>query len=144
MRPITSDGLSDISLPYSAPGSHLVNESAVRDRRDRDSTISVTDDDAVTSDGESLRGVPQSQASSLATSMLRKNPGSQESLRLSQNAEQSSNLLQTKLFGNVTKPGVGRSTRKRKANSSADAIAAKKAKLAEGVGLGIGAWSPRS
>ena len=138
-RPFTADGF----LPLSAPGSQLVNESAERERYDRDSTISVSDDEAI-SDGEDLRGVPQSQASSLATNMLRKHPGSQESLRLSQNATQSSSVLQTKIFGPVKKPGASRSTRKRVADTGDNDIASKKAKLAEGVGLGIGSWSPRS
>jgi hypothetical protein len=137
-RPVTSDGFADPRLSYSAPGSRLVNQSAERERHDRDSTISVSDDD----DAVSEIDFQPSQASSLATSMLRKNPGSQESLRLSQTAEQTSNLLQTKLFGAVKKPGVDRRGRKRQASNADGDIASKKAKLAEGVGLGIGAWSP--
>jgi hypothetical protein len=136
-RPVTSDGFTDPRLTYSAPGSQLVIESAERERYDRDSTISVSDDDEAVSEAE----LPQSQASSLATSMLRKNPGSQESLRLSQTAEQTSNLLQTKLFGTIKKPGVNR---KRQASNGESDILSKKAKLAEGVGLGIGAWSPKA
>ena len=138
LRPVTSDGLPDPLLAYTAPGSQLMTESAERVRHDRDSTISVSDDDEAMSDGD----VGQSQASSLATSMLRKNPGSQESLRLSQSAEQSSNLLQTKLFGHVKKPGVRRNTRKRQTSTGDGHITAKKARYTEGVGLGIGAWSP--
>jgi hypothetical protein len=118
-----------------------VTESAERDRHDRDSTISVSD----AGDNPSDDDVPQSQASSLATDMLRKNPASQESLRLSNSAERSSNLLQTKLFGNVTKPSGDRypqSSLKRRgsANDNND-IKAKKARLHEGVGLGINSWN---
>jgi len=139
-RPLTSDGFADPSLPFSAPGSQLVNESAERERHDRDSTISISDaEDDVSGDDD---GIPQSQASSLATDMLRKNPGSQESLRLSQGAERSSNLLQTKLFGSVKKHGVDRSRQGKRRGSFQDAdIQAKKAKLNEGVGLGIESWS---
>ena len=135
-RPATSDG-----YPYSAPGSQLVNESAERERHDRDSTISISDDE----DNLSMDDIPHSQASSLATQMLRKNPGSQESLRLSQSAEQSSNLLQTKLLGKAKKPGADRSRgSKRQASSGEAESPAKKAKLSEGVGLGIGTWAAKA
>ena len=131
-RPATSDG-----YPYSAPGSQLINESAERERHDRDSTISVSDDE----DNLSMDDIPHSQASSLATQMLRKNPGSQESLRMSQSAEHSSSLLQTKLLGKAKKAGVNRSrASKRQASSGEAESPAKKAKLGEGVGLGIGTW----
>ena len=133
-RPVTSEGFLDAHYPMSAPGSQLVNESAERERYDRDSTISISDDEEAISDNDII----QSQASSLATDMLRKNPASQESLRLSQSAERSSNLLQTKLFGNVKKPGV--SSKRRGSFNDAD-MKAKKAKLQEGVGLGIEAWN---
>ena len=127
-RPVTADSFADIKYPMSAPGPHF-RESAERQRGERDSTISVSDDE-----GSDLGDdVHESQASSLATDMLRKNPGSQESLRLSQGAERSSNLLQTKLFGNAKKP-----TSKRRNSFGEDAaMQAKKAKLAGGVGLGI-------
>lgn len=132
-RPVTSDG-----YPYSVPGSQLVNQSAERERHDRDSTISVSDDE----DNLSCEDIPHSQASSLATQMLRKNPGSQESLRLSQNAEQTSSLLQTKLLGKAKKAGVERSrASKRQASSGKAESPAKRAKLSEGVGLGIGTWN---
>jgi hypothetical protein len=134
-RHVTSDG-----YPYSAPGSQLVNESAERERHDRDSTISVSDDE----DNISFDDVPHSQASSLATQMLRKNPGSQESLRMSQTAEQTSNLLQTKLLGKAKKAGVERSRASKRQVSSGEAESpAKKAKLSEGVGLGIGSWNAK-
>ena len=133
-RPVTSDGFGDTRYPLSAPGSQLVNESAERERHDRDSTISISDAEDNGSDDD----IPQSQASSLATDMLRKNPASQESLRLSQGAERSSNVLQSKLFGNVKKPGVENSRPGKRRGIFGDAdMTAKKAKLHEGVGLGI-------
>ena len=123
---------------YSAPVSQVVNDSGERNRHDRDSTISVSDAEEAITDED----VPQSQASSLATNMLRRNPGSQESSGFSTSAERSSNLLQTKLFGAVKKAGLDRSVgqNKRQASFGDPDIAAKKAKLGEGVGLGIGAW----
>lgn len=137
-RPVTADGFPDARFPLSAPGSQLVNESAERERRDRDSTISISDVEDAASDDD----IPQSQASSLATDMLRKNPASQESLRLSQGAERSSSLLQTKLFGNVKKPGIEHQRPAKRRGSYGDAdMKAKKAKLREGVGLGIDSWT---
>lgn len=193
-RPDTSDTMPftpqhqraapiDPRLAYSAPAPQMVVKESIerdrrdrdRDRRDRDSTISVSgseaegEDEAVTDED-----IPPSQASSLATSMLRRNPagaGSQEergasapssqSQSQSQSlAEKSSNLLQTKLFGQVKKAGTGvdRSGpgggKKRRAGSNGvgggeDEIATKKARIqsqnqnqsrSEGVGLGIGHW----
>ncbi len=137
-RPVTSDGFANTRYPLSAPSSQLVNESAERERHDRDSTISISDAE----DGGSDDDVIQSQASSLATDMLRKNPASQESLRLSQGAERSSNLLQTKLFGNVKKPVIGEQRPVKRSGSFGDAeIKAKKAKLHQAVGLGIKSWT---
>jgi hypothetical protein len=130
-RPVTADEFPDPHYPLSAPGSQLVNESAERERHDRDSTISISDAEELSNE------VPPSQASSLATDMLRKNPASQESLRLSQSAERSSNLLQTKLFGNVKKPRAG----KRSGSFGEGDMKAKKAKLNQGVGLGIESWN---
>ncbi|OJD15797.1 hypothetical protein AJ78_03977 [Emergomyces pasteurianus Ep9510] len=129
-----------------------------RDRRDRDSTISASDGD----DEEALtdEDVPASQASSLATSMLRRYPASsQEQQHQSQHSSmpsslsKSSSILQSKLFGQVKKPGVERGSNgdngndmKRKASgvsggngygSSEKEIAAKKLKVGEALGLGI-------
>ena len=118
-------------LAYSAPSKQLFRSSEDRERHDRDSTISFSDEGALTDDD-----VPQSQASSLATNMLRRNPGGQASSRLPEKAEKSSKALQTKLFGQVKKAGIDR---KRQASFGPN-DGAKKAKLAEGIGLGIGAW----
>jgi len=98
-RPTTSDGFLGSQLLLSAPSSQLVTESAERERHDRDSTISISDDDRRIEHDE----LTQSQASSLATDMLRKNPSTFESLRQSQDVENSSSLLQSKIFGNVKK-----------------------------------------
>ncbi|KAK2839212.1 hypothetical protein FQN49_006367 [Arthroderma sp. PD_2] len=84
--------------------------------RDRDSTLSASDVEAVTDED-----VPASQASSLATSMLRRYPGpSQEEPSIPPNIGKSSAMLQSKLFGHVKKAGLERPTdhMKRKSSSS--------------------------
>ncbi|KAJ5543154.1 hypothetical protein N7535_005583 [Penicillium sp. DV-2018c] len=60
--------------------------------------------------------------------------------RMRTTAPKSSTLLQTKLFGQVQKPGVDRArATKRKADSEGNMITAKKPRTREGVGLGINA-----
>lgn len=134
-RPVTADGYTDTKYPMSAPRSHLIAESAERERLDRDSTISMSDAEENASEDE----INPSQASSLATDMLRKNPRSQESLRLSQGAERSSNALQSKLFGNVKKQAAPNPI-KRRGSFDDGAVKSKKARRDPGVGLGIDAW----
>jgi hypothetical protein len=113
--------------------------SAERDRHERDSTISASDVEEALTDED----VPASQASSLATSMLRRHPGSsmQEDSSFSASPGKSSTLLQSKLFGQVKKAGVERSRGsdlKRKPSIDASAsIHAKKVKLGESFGIGI-------
>ena len=137
-RPATADAsfYSNPRLSYSAPVSQPIPESTGRDRRDRDSTISVSDDEEAITDED----LPQSQASSLATNMLRRNPGSHPSPSQTASAERSSHLLQTKLFGAVKKAGIDRTAAsgKRKPSFGESDVMAKKTKLGEGVGLGIG------
>lgn len=113
-------------LAYSPQASHTIHEEDDnRDRHDRDSTISVSDaEEAVTDDD-----VPASQASSLATSMLRRFPGSsQEEVPVPANIGKSSTLLQSKLFGQVKKPTIDRSVEslKRKVSYSQEASPPKK------------------
>lgn len=137
-RPITADAsfYTNPRLSYAAPLSQPMPESAERDRHDRDSTISITDDEEAITDEE----LPPSQASSLATNMLRRNPGGQASPNLTASAERSSTLLQTKLFGAVKKAGADRTATadKRKPSFGEPNVVTKKTKLGEGVGLGIG------
>jgi hypothetical protein len=138
-RPVTAieskpqnNNTSTPRLACSAPNTQLVGFSEERSRRDRDSTISASDEEALTDDD-----LPQSQASSLATNMLRRNPGSQGSSTIPAQAEKSSKALQTKLFGQVKKAGINR---KRHA-SFGEMDGGKKTKLSGGVvGLGIGGW----
>lgn len=111
-----------------------------RDRHDRDSTLSASDaEEAITDDD-----LPASQASSLATSMLRRFPGSSQEDKSStaHTTGKSSTLLQTKLFGQVKKAGVERSavSSKRKGSFGEEGPMLKKSKESEHVGLGINAW----
>lgn len=113
-----------------APATEPANLDRERRRR-RDSTISASDDEVLTD-----QDLPQSQASSLAASMLRR---SQEGASGSAKAEKSSKVLQTKLFGQVKKAGgKGGGSGSGKRKGSFEGGEAKKAKLGEGVGLGLG------
>lgn len=136
-RPSTSDGFIGSQLMFSAPGSQLVQESAEREsRQDRDSTISISDNDNTQDRNEAM----QSQASSLAADMLRKNPSGYDLARQTQDAEKSSNLLQSKLFGPVKKSGHASdaATLKRQYGfSDSQQSPGKKARTGEQVGLGI-------
>lgn len=133
-KPVTHERYPEPVMPFSAPPpARFARESTERERHDRDSTISLSDAEEGSDDN-----IAQSQASSLASEMLRRNPGPQESLRLSQNAERSSNLLQTKLFGPIKKSS---NSRKRGASFGESDIKAKKARVSQGVGLGIESWS---
>ena len=104
-------------------------------RHDRDSTISISDAEEAVTDEE----IPASQASSLATSMLRRLPHSSQEDSITESIGKQSALLQAKLFGQVRKataesPG---SSHKRKTSLDEDSLAIKKAKMSESVGLGI-------
>lgn len=96
-------------------------------RRDRDSTLSASDIEAVTDED-----VPASQASSLATSMLRRYPGtSQEEPSIPTNLGKSSAMLQTKLFGHVKKAGLERPSdhmKRKSSNSQSKPVSPKKAR----------------
>jgi len=123
-------------LSYSAPVSQVMAEHPQRDRRDRDSTISASDVEEAVTDED----IPASQASSLATSMLRRYPGSsQEDVPISDNIGKSSTLLQSKLFGHVKKTGIDRTgdSPKRKASSGDKHLALKKVRVGRALGVGI-------
>lgn len=135
-RPVTAEGITHNTYPSSAPASQYIGVEEPG-RHDRDSTISVSDAEDRFSDDE----IEPSQASSMAADMLRKIPGSQESLRLSQGAERSSNVLQSKLFGKIKKPtAISQASIKRR-GSFDDVASGKKARFDQGVGLGIDSWN---
>ncbi|KAL5044451.1 hypothetical protein BDW71DRAFT_186004 [Aspergillus fruticulosus] len=105
------------------------------DNRDRDSTISASDAE----EAETEEDIASSQAPSLATSMLRRNyPAIQRDTRGAvKSAPISSTLLQTKLFGQVRKPGVERPADNLKRKASFDGANSKKPRAEDHVGLGI-------
>lgn len=116
---------------YRTPARHSYD-----DRHDRDSTISASDAEEAETDVE----MPASQASSHAASVVRHTPMKSQESRDTRPAPKTSALLQTKLFGQVRKPGVEPSGQvKRKANFEEES-GSKKPKAAERVGLGIEAW----
>ena len=108
----------------------------------RDSTISASD---VSRDGETFEGedpsvsdsgaVVESRASQEAASILRKSTSFGRSVETSK----SSGLLQTKIYGKVTKPALRSGERKPSASPIASQASPTK-KRNEGVGLGIGRW----
>ncbi|CRG92763.1 hypothetical protein PISL3812_09830 [Talaromyces islandicus] len=128
------------SRPRERPVEHTPDQRQAREqgsRYDRDSTISASDaEEAVTDDD-----LPASQASSLATSMLRRQPeATQEEQRPTHNLNKANTLFQTKLFGQVKKAGVERpdaAAQKRKRSFEELGPALKKPK---DVGLGIDTW----
>lgn len=123
-----------------------------QEQYDRDSTISASDiEEAETvqeeddeDEEEREEGVPGSQASSVATDMLRRSSRSRrQETRTSARVPKSSTLLQTKLFGQVKKSGVEPpSGLKRKAGYEEER-GVKKSKAPGHVGLGIEAWGNR-
>ncbi|KMU75254.1 hypothetical protein CISG_04202 [Coccidioides immitis RMSCC 3703] len=119
------------------PLSHAaIDEDDERDRHDRDSTISASDIEEAVTDED----VPASQASSLATSMLRRFPrSSQEEPSIPVNIGKSSTLLQAKLFGQVKKAGVERPSGnlKRKRSTEEKMMSPKKFRGAESVCLDV-------
>ncbi|KAK4690896.1 hypothetical protein P7C71_g5994, partial [Lecanoromycetidae sp. Uapishka_2] len=153
-RPVTADnttmtpdrGMLDNRASFSAPGTQLTYHEESRAREERDSTISASDNEE---DSYQYEEIPGSQASQLATSMLRRSLGSQkDSNTLPSQPPDSSKLMQAKLFGQIKKPaiGVSESPRKRGANSAAydeSVRSSKKARISEPerVGLGIKTWA---
>lgn len=133
----------DSSYSHSAPPVRNARVEQERDREERDSTISASDneDEAYTDDD-----IPQSQASQAATHMLRRSPTRKaETIGTPSKAINSSTLMQGKLFGQVRKAGVTRyaESKKRKVirdDAEGDANELKRSRMSEGVGLGIGHW----
>ncbi|KAI9881307.1 MAG: hypothetical protein M1830_005594 [Pleopsidium flavum] len=151
-RPVTADSpiftpvnriAIDNGYSYSAPNTQSARADQERRREDRDSTISASDneDEAYTDED-----IPQSQASQAATHMLRRSPTRRvEIVGTPAKPLTSSTLMQGKLFGQVKKTGIARfdSSVKRKTvgdDVGSEVSEAKKTRMSEGVGLGIGNW----
>ena len=149
-RPMTADDA--LSRPYcratpdlsfSAPASQLPYPEKSRAQEDRESTISASDGEEDTYGDEIM---PGSQASQMATDMLRHSLGPQGSNNTgSSQVPESSKLMQAKLFGQIAKPGIeGLKSSKRGADGSPPkdlAKSSKRARLAtpgtDKFGLGI-------
>ena len=139
--------------------SHLASSQNERERRrkSRDSTISVSDNEELTHAEEMARAVlssfreeseevPESQASQNAAEMLRIDPRESFEVAASRNntptPSEKSNLLQSKIFGTVTK-GVAEK-RKRGDDEVVAEYPTKKLRAGpEGISLGIG-FEPRA
>jgi hypothetical protein len=119
-----------------------------RGRKSRDSTISVEDAEEIAGYGQRSsqmedREVPESQASFTASQMLRSNARESKEVRGSpvpntNIVPQTSGVLQAKIFGSMSKPGMD----KRKRMEDPIDLATKKSRTGEaGIGLGIGGWA---
>ena len=149
-RPMTADTtvitpVERIDAPrvsFSAPGTQLPYEQDTRPQDDRESTISASDNE----EEDNLAG---SQASQMASSMLRRTLEAQDGSVSSFHRPPSANTLtQSKLYGSVKKPWQERVEASLKRNTSDaydDTIrSSKKLKAtrpgSESVGLGIKSW----
>lgn len=137
--PRTPPAYIPTTIPQSAPPAHYAQKPAVGRRQSSNSTItasSVDEEEEAYTDREEDE-VQESQASQMATSMLRKAPTSKMSA-----PPQPANLVQSKIFGQVKKGhGLTRSgelEKKRLQSSEHHVSPAKRGRVDHGVGLGIG------
>ena len=147
--PLTTDELlrtplnqviSTAQLSYSAPASRNARSRLEPTIEDRDSTISASEDEAVTDED-----MPVSQASQAASGMLRQFPGSQPASHHILTGPQEHGR-QAILVGKVVKPRSAqfkvRDKRQAESDGEGDSQVRKRARLEQGtdgrVGLGIG------
>lgn len=137
--------------PRSAPAANVPKS---RRRESTDSTITASSNENVINESDKDTEIDESQASQMASSMLRRTPQHYTmggSPHASQSQSQShgnrGNSIQAKLFGQVKKPGVGRPAEKEKRSisgveDSEPGNSAKRSRVSEsGIGLGIGGVS---
>ncbi|KAI9719778.1 MAG: hypothetical protein M1812_003266 [Candelaria pacifica] len=150
-RPVTANSalLPSANIPplntrfaRTAPSTKQSHEVHHSRRASRDSTISASDIGDDVQQSSSSEELPDSQASQLASRMLKVAPEEKvEVVGTPPPTGSSSKLLQSKLFGNVQKGGVERlEKRKRGAEDVQKVAVGKKTKTGSGVGLGIGGW----
>ncbi|KAL9126692.1 MAG: hypothetical protein Q9217_004303 [Psora testacea] len=154
-RPLTADTMlttpvgrmMEHRVSFSAPGTQFTNENETRPQDDRESTISASDKEDEPYRDEDL---PSSQASQVASSMLRRTLEFQNNHASPiQRPPSASKLTQGKIFGQVTKSGQERIESPLKRNASGaynqSARNSKKMKMAHSasdrIGLGIKSWS---
>lgn len=125
-------------VPMSAPASQYPPKRARRESSDSTITASSVEDNRRYSDKDEI---PESQAASAASSMLRRTPHTSFDGGV---ARKSGSQVQTKLFGQVKKPGVSRPAeqdKKRVGSSSTPLLhgsPAKKGRVGDGVSVGLG------
>ena len=132
--------ISTSQLSYSAP---TRQHNIERSRTDRDSTISASEEEALTDED-----VPASQASQAASSMLRRFPANSPDYGQKSDSQRERGFVQSRINSRISKPKVAQNGGKRKRVSDGDDAGAvnerKKARVAksgESLGLGIGVWS---
>ena len=148
-RPVTADAFSmpvdrstsGLRSNLSAPKSHITYDESNLRREDRDSTISVSDNEEAYTDED----VPASQASKVATSMLRSSVSLGDVAPGTEKIPETKTMVQGKLFGYVKKPMSGTNKRGGSREIFKDQVQSnKKARVHEvstqGVGLGIRSW----
>jgi hypothetical protein len=151
-RPMTADevfstpvnrAIPTSHLSFSAPSSRFVDAQDEARRTDRDSTISASDQEEAYTDED----IPASQASQVASSMLRQYSGPNSDPAPRETSDKQPATVQTKLTGRIVKPRCKTSDFSRKrgfGNDDAEADhRSKKAKVlakAEQMGLGIAVW----
>jgi hypothetical protein len=136
--PRTPPSYMPAPIPQSAPPAHYQQKPAHDRRQSSNSTITATslDDEEAFTDRET-DDVNESQASQMATSMLRRAPPPRP-----MQAPPSSNLVQSKIFGHVKKANTStRSTefdKRRPESEGHHGSPPKRGRVDYGVGLGIG------
>jgi len=123
------------AIPQSAPSIQYPPKHGRRESSNSTITASSIDDDEISEDE-----VPESQASQMAANMLRRTP-QQKKMPAPSSQDRSGGLIQSKLFGQVKKPGVSRPSeheKRRLGGSDVHGSPTKRGRLDEGVGLGIG------
>ncbi|PSN72066.1 hypothetical protein BS50DRAFT_483937 [Corynespora cassiicola Philippines] len=145
--PRTPPAFSAVNVPQSAPPAHYQPKPAHIRRESSNSTITASsvDEEEAFTDREEVVG--ESQASQLATSMLRtqkkpkQNPSAPSSQSQSQSQPQSqSNLIQSKIYGQVKKGGLTRPTefeKRRLQSGEHGGSPSKQRRLDPSMGLGI-------
>lgn len=129
------------SIPQSAPPAHYLQKPVHGRRQSSNSTItasSIDEEEAFTDREEDE--VPESQASQMATNLLRRAPPAKG--QMAAPSIQSTNLVQSKIFGQVKKGrGLTRSgeyEKRRLPSADQHTSPTKRGRVDHGVGLGIG------
>lgn len=140
--PRTPPAFIPSSIPQSAPPAHYQPKPVHNRRQSSNSTITASsiDEEEAFTDREGEDEVPESQASQMATSLLRRAPPPKGPM--SAPSSQSTNLIQSKIFGQVKKGSSlsrsGEFEKRRLQSSEHHGSPTKRGRIDQGVGLGIG------